>query len=270
MQGRNVLVTGGGSGIGFAAAERLVARGAHVTICGRDDSRLMEAVERLSGTVAIEGRGSVRRRVCDVTDEAAVVETVEFAASVTGGLDVVVASAGGGTVGPVLSLPVEEWRRVVDLNLTGTFLTLKHSAAVMARSGGGSFVAVSSLAGSVSHRHMAPYCAAKAGIEMLVAVAADELGASGIRVNAIAPSFVQTELMGIVSADRAIVDSYLENIPLGRLGTVEDTSAAIVFLASDESSWITGETIRVTGGHHVRGGPAYDTLSRALYGDPLA
>lgn len=257
MVPKSVLVTGGGSGIGLAAARRFADAGDVVTICGR-------SAERLAGACA---GTSMRHVACDVTDEAAVEAAVAFACEPTGGLDVCVASAGGGTIGPVVALAVEEWRRVVDLNLTGTFITLKHAGAAMAGSGGGSFVAISSLAGSVTHRHMAPYCAAKAGVEMLVKVAADELGAKGVRVNAIAPSFVGTDLMMVVAEDEVVVSSYLDNMAVSRLGTTDDTTDAIEFLASDAASWVTGEVIRVDGGHHLRAGPSYDHISEAIYGD---
>lgn len=257
MSQRSVLVTGGGSGIGLAAALHFADAGDAVTVCGRSEDRLASAC---AGT-------SMRHVVCDVTDEGQVEAAVAFAREPTGGLDVCVASAGGGTIGPVVALPVEEWRRVVDLNLTGTFITLKHAGATIADSGGGAFVAVSSLAASITHRHMAPYCAAKAGVEMLVKVAADELGARGVRVNAIAPSFVGTELMMVVAEDEVVVSSYLDNMAVRRLGGTGDTTDAIAFLASGASSWITGEVIRVDGGHHLRAGPSYDHISAAIYGD---
>lgn len=257
MASNAVLVTGGGSGIGLAAALRFADTGAAVTICGRSEERLAGACE---GT-------SMRHIACDVTDEEQVQAAVAFAREPTGGLDVCVASAGGGTIGPVVALPVAEWRRVVDLNLTGTFITLKHAGAAIAESGGGAFVAISSLAASVTHRHMSPYCAAKAGVEMLVRVAADELGAKGVRVNAIAPSFVGTELMMVVAEDEVVVSSYLDNMAVSRLGTTDDTTDAITYLASDAASWITGEVIRVDGGHHLRSGPSYDHLSKMIYPD---
>jgi NAD(P)-dependent dehydrogenase (short-subunit alcohol dehydrogenase family) len=131
---------------------------------------------------------------------------------------------------------------------------------VMARTGGGSIVGTSSIAGTATHKFMSAYCVGKAGIEMLVKVAADELGASGIRVNAVEPGLVETDLVGFITAGGRLLDDYLEQMPVSRVGTVDDIASAVRYLAGPESSWVTGEMLSVDGGHHLRRGPNYGLM----------
>lgn len=265
IAGKAALVTGGGSGIGLGCAARFAAEGAHVTICGRSEERLAGAVEQIRA-VAAEGV-TVASIPCDVTDEDQVAAAVAKACEATGGLDIVVASAGGSeTIGPVHSIDVEAWRRTIDLNLTGTFLTLKHTAPIMVRGGGGSFIGVTSLAGATTHRWFGAYGPAKAGIEQLVAMAADELGASNVRVNAIAPGLVDTELVGAVTAGGPVLDDYLEQTPISRPGTAEDIAGAARFLAGPDAAWITGQVLHVDGGHSLRRGPDFRAFLEPLFG----
>ena len=193
LAGLGALVTGGGSGIGLGIASRLAADGATVTICGRTESRLLEAIESV-GT--IDGPGSLHAVVADVTDEAAVVAAVAAAEANAGGpLGAVVANAGGSTsIGPITQLDEAAWAETLALNLTGTMLALKHGAASLVRGGGGSFVAVSSTAGSLTHPWFGAYGPSKAAIDQLCRQAADELGPSDVRVNAICPGFVATDM----------------------------------------------------------------------------
>ncbi len=259
LVGRAALVTGGGSGIGLASARRLIDDGAAVTVCGRTESRLRDAAS------ALGPRASWVR--CDVTDEDAVAAAVAHAAETTGGLDVVVAAAGGSDwMGPVVLTPRESWQSVLDMNLTGTFLTLKHAAPVMARGDGGSFIAVSSIAAPLTHRYLAPYCVAKAGIEAFVRVAADELGASGVRVNAVRPGLIDTDLVAGITAGGPVLDDYLAQMPVSRVGTVDDVAAAVRYLAGPESSWVTGQLLGVDGGHALRRGPDYTPFAEPVYG----
>lgn len=267
LAGRSALVTGGGSGIGLASARAVVADGAAVTIAGRSAERLREAAAVLE---AIAPPGvPVAVAPCDVADEDDVVRAVEVAATTGDGLDLVVASAGMGTLAPLLDMPLDQWNQVVATNLTGTFLTIKHAGRVLAGSGGGSIVAVSSLAARVTHHHMSPYCASKAAIDTLVRNAADELGVAGIRVNSVQPSLVDTDMGVYAKGEEAILASYLDRMPLARVGTVDDVAALIRFLLGPESSWITGACIPIDGGNHLRGGPDYTPLARALYGDAV-
>jgi NAD(P)-dependent dehydrogenase (short-subunit alcohol dehydrogenase family) len=257
LDGYGALVTGGGSGIGLASAAALVADGATVTICGRTQARLEEAAAEV-------GAGWV---VADVTDEDQVRAAVAAATERAGGLQITVACAGGSMhMGPITSSPLEQWRSTVELNVIGTFLTLKHAAPVMARGGGGSFVGVSSIAGTATHRYLSAYCVGKAGIDMLVRVAADELGASKVRVNSVQPGLVETEMVGGIFSTDAVLDDYLAQMPIGRVGQPGDIAALVRFLAGPESTWITGQTIGIDGGHHLRRGPDYTPFAEPLYG----
>ena len=265
IQNFAALVTGGGSGIGLGAAKRLAADGAHVTICGRTETRLQEATAELQ-QVAAPGV-EIRYAVADVTVESDVVRAVAVATEATGGLDVLFACAGGSLhLGPIVLSDVESFRATIDLNITGTFLAIKHAAPVMARSGGGSIIGMSSIAGVSTHKYMSAYCVGKAGIEMLVKVAADELGASGIRVNAVQPGLVDTELVGFITEGGELLDDYLAQMPISRVGTVDDIAAAVRFLAGPEASWVTGQMLGVDGGQQLRRGPNYGLFVEPMYG----
>jgi NAD(P)-dependent dehydrogenase (short-subunit alcohol dehydrogenase family) len=265
LAGTAGLITGGGSGIGLAAARHLLRDGASVTIAGRSQERLDGAVADLRAE-APDG-AEVRGVVCDVAEEDDVAHAVEVAKEPNGGLQHCVASAGTGTVGPVVALPVSEWDRVMDINLRGAFFTLKHAGGAMVASGGGAFVGLSSIAGPLTHPFMSAYCVSKAGLEALVRNAADELGRCHVRVNAVRPSLVPTELAAPLEQDPAVLADYLANMPISRPGTVDDVARLIRFLCGPESSWITGECISIDGGHTLRRGPNVEAWARAVYGD---
>ena len=128
-------------------------------------------------------------------------------------------------------------------------------------------VAVSSLAGLVSHRHMGPYNAAKAGVDMLVKTTADEMGAVGIRVNGVNPGIIRTDLVAMITEEGETGQSYLRNMPISRFGEADDVASAIRFLVGPESSFITGVNLAVDGGHHLRCGPDYGEIARMLYSE---
>jgi NAD(P)-dependent dehydrogenase (short-subunit alcohol dehydrogenase family) len=259
IAGRTALVTGGGSGIGFGTATRLAADGAHVTICGRTEDKLMKAVEAITPQVG-EG-GSIRHVVADVTVEDEVARAVEVACEPNGDLDILFANAGGSShIGSIDTADADAIRATVDLNLVGTMLCLKHAVPAMRAAGGGSIVTMSSGAGAFPHRHLWAYGAAKAGIDMLTRSAAEELGADGIRVNSVQPGIVDDELMSFITAGGPLLDDYLAGMPLGRVGQIEDIAAAVRFLVGPESSWITGVNLPIDGGHHLRKGADYSLL----------
>jgi NAD(P)-dependent dehydrogenase (short-subunit alcohol dehydrogenase family) len=266
ITGWSILVTGGGSGIGLATAERLSTDGAHVTICGRTEQKLAEATARISA-VAADG-ATARYVVADVTVEDQVVAAVAAAKDVTGRLDGLFACAGGSThLGSVLTADVEAVRGTIDLNLMGSIICVKQGGLAMAdqevdpaRGGRGAIVLMSSGAGRFPHPHLWAYGVAKAGICFLAETAGEELGSLGIRVNAVAPGIIDDELMSFITGGGPLLDDYLAQMPLGRVGTVEDVAAAVRYLIGPESSFVTGETLGVDGGHHLRRGADYSLL----------
>ncbi len=253
LEGTAALITGGGTGIGFACAAALAADGAHVTICGRTEDTLKGAVDRLPGSASYV--------LCDVTDEASVAAAVEAASAVRGRLDTVVANAGGGgMLGPTHTQDLAEFTRVLHLNILGTMLLAKHALPGLVKTKG-SFVGVSSLAGHVTHRWFGAYPVAKAGIEELIRNIADEYGPAGVRANAVRPGFTATELMELVPRDGEVYASYLANTPLAGVGTPDDVGNLVRFLAGAEARWLTGQIIDVDGGHHLRRGPDYSSFA---------
>ena len=262
LEGRNALVTGGGSGLGLACAKRLRADGATVTIIGRTENRLVTAAEQLG---MIDAPGEVRWRVADVTDEQTVEAAIEHADQ-EGGLSIVVASAGVGWLAPIASIPLDAWRNVMEVNLTGNFLTLKHAAPRMRAAGGGAYTAISSAAGKLACGFLSPYSTAKAGVDMFVRSAADELGRWGIRVNSVLPGLVPSDLAGEMATEPELRDEYLDNMPIRRLGRPEDVAAAVGFLSGPEATWITGVNLSVDGGHHLRRMARFDGYVRREHG----
>jgi NAD(P)-dependent dehydrogenase (short-subunit alcohol dehydrogenase family) len=259
IAGFGALVTGGGSGIGLGAAKLLAAEGAHVTICGRTESKLVDACEQIRAGAA-DG-STVQYIVADVTVEDAVVAAIEAAAKPAGKLDVLFANAGGSAhMGHIADAELESFRATIELNLTGTFLCLKHGYRSMAATGGGSIIGMSSGAGHFPHRCLPIYGAAKAGIDMLCQYAAEEMGAAGVRVNTVRPGIVANDLMAPITAGGKLMDDYHEQMPLHRAGDVDDIARLVRFLAGPESSWITGACIPIDGGHHLRRGANYSLL----------
>lgn len=260
IAGHSILVTGGGSGIGLGTAERLAGDGAHVTICGRTEQKLVDAAARIRGNGT--AGTTVRHVVADVTVEDQVAVAVALAQEETGRIDGLFACAGGSThIGSILGADMDAVRSTVDLNLIGSTICVKQGALAMQAQGGpGAIVLMSSGAGRFPHQFLWAYGMAKAGIIFLAKTAGEELGPLGIRVNAVAPGIIDDELMSFITAGGPLLDHYLSQMPLGRVGTVEDVAAAVRYLIGPEASWVTGETISVDGGHHLRRGADYSLL----------
>lgn len=265
LVGSRIIVTGGGTGIGAACAAHLVSDGAHVTICGRTEATLQAVVDRVQPMSELRG-GSIAMVVADVTSEDDVKRLVD-AAAVDGQLDGVVANAGGGgAIVPYHMQDAAEFLRVLQLNVMGTMLLVKHTITPMVRSGGGSFVGMSSIAGHVTHLYFGAYPVAKAGIEEMMKNAADEYGATGVRFNSVRPGFTTTEIMEAIPRDSSVYDSYIQNTPLNEVGEPEDVAHVVRFLLGPESRWVTGQSISIDGGHHLRRGPDFGGFLEPVLG----
>lgn len=239
---RVAVVIGGASGIGAAIAHALAADGCRVVVAD---------LATADADVAV-----------DVTEEESVSAMFDGVVASHGRIDVVVNSAGVSTLGLITDLDAAEWRRVVDVCLTGAFLVIKHAGRRLAA--GGSVISLSSLNARQPGAGLAPYCAAKAGLSMLTEVAALELAPRGVRVNAIAPGLVVTPLTAPAMDIPGIEDDYLENTPLGRAGTPEEIADAAVYLAS--AAWVTGEVLDINGGAHLKRYPDLNRHVLAAFG----
>ena len=259
FEAKVAFVTGGGTGIGLACAQAIVKDGGRVMLAARREDVLREAARSLGPSAAFVS--------CDVTDDASVEAAIAATEAKLGPLHLAVNAAASGSGGAVLRTPAADFQRGLATELTGLYRCLRAEALAMQRAGGGSIVNVSSIAAVLTHRWMTPYCVAKAGVNMLTRCAADELGPLGIRVNAVMPSLVPTDLTAPMAANPEVRAEYLSRMPVARLGTPEDVSAVVAFLLSDAAAWITGQCVAVDGGHTLRQGPDMVRMFRTVLPD---
>ncbi len=255
LTGKRALVIGGTSGIGLATARLLALDGASVWVASRTQPRLDAAVDELADVGA-----HVHPLVCDGMDGAQVKAAVDAASDGEGRLDIAVAVPGGGSIRPVLLYGDDEFGDDIDRNVRPVFLALKYAGRAMVRNGGGAFVAISSTAAVFSSRYLAGYCAAKAAVDQLVSVAADELGEYGVRVNAVRPGLTETAATSGMFRNDTMLAAFLEEQPLKRSGSPDDIAAAIRYLCGPEAGWVTGQHLTVDGGHTLRRFIDYRTL----------
>ncbi|WP_096290243.1 SDR family oxidoreductase [Mycobacterium ahvazicum] len=270
FEDRTYVITGGGSGIGKGVAAGLAAAGASVMIVGRNADRLAGAVEEVQALADSAGKGgAIRYEPADVTSEEEVTRAVDAATAWHGRLNGAVHCAGGSlTIGPITHTDSEAWRNTVDLNVNGTMYVLKHVCRELVRGGGGSFVGISSIAASNTHRWFGPYGVTKSAIDHMMMLAADELGPSWVRVNSIRPGLIRTDLVDAsVIQSPEISGDYALCTPLPRVGEVSDVANLALFLLSDAANWITGQCINVDGGHILRRGPDYSSMMVQMFGE---
>jgi NAD(P)-dependent dehydrogenase (short-subunit alcohol dehydrogenase family) len=232
LDGRRALVTGAGRGIGRGCARALAEAGAEVV-----------AVSRTQDDLAGIAPG-IRPAVCDVTDSARLRELIAGLPQ----LDVLVAAAGTNIPEPLLEVTDEHLDQLLELNVRATFVALQAAARRMVAGGGGSIVLISSQMGHVGAPGRSVYCASKHAVEGLAKASAVELATHGVRVNTVAPTFIDTPMTAPFLADPGFRAEVERQIPLGRIGRVEDVTGAVVYLASDAAALVTGTSLRVDGG----------------------
>ena len=254
LTGKTAVITGGASGIGRRTAELLAARGARVVIGDRNEGLLAEVQQAIGPQACVTA-------VVDVTQEPDIADLVQLAVDTFGRVDLAVNAAGIGSFSSVVEHSLESFRAVLDVCLTGVFLSVKHEARAMLDQGGpGAIVNLTSVFGRQPGEGQVAYCCAKAGVDMLTRVAALELGPQGVRVNAIAPGFVESPMTAPTRATSR--QAFLEAIPLGRTGQPDDIAKAALYLLSEDASWVNGETLVVDGGEVHREAPRLLTRDR--------
>lgn len=247
LTGKVAVVTGGGTGIGRAIAQAFGTEGAKVGVVGRRREKLDETVRAVR-----DAGGEAISLVCDVVKAQEARKAVADTEKEFGHVNVLVNNAGVLSVSTIESISEAEWDHVMATNLKGPFLMCRAALPAMRRAGGGSIVNISSILGLVAMKDRAAYCASKGGVTMLTKAMAIDHAHEKIRVNCICPSIVETELVrNLFSANEAgqkAREARLATLPLGRFGKPMDIAELAVFLASDESSWMTGTAIPLDGG----------------------
>jgi NAD(P)-dependent dehydrogenase (short-subunit alcohol dehydrogenase family) len=247
LAGRTALVTGGGRAIGLACVEALAEAGAKVIIADHDEA------------VAEEGRAAMRAKgydpevvIMDVTDPARVTEVADDIVARHGKIDILVNNAGiARSETPAETVTDEHWLNVIDVNLNGTFWCCRAFGRHMLRERSGAIVNIGSMSGFIVNKpqEQSYYNASKAAVHHLTKSLAAEWGARGVRVNAVAPTYIATPLNAFVKSNPAMYDAWIGGTPMGRLGEVEEVASVVLFLASDAASLMTGSIVLADGGY---------------------
>jgi gluconate 5-dehydrogenase len=242
LEGRRVLVAGAG-GIGSECVAGFAAAGARVVVTDRDEAKLAALDDRLQ--LRRHGGGTV---VADLLDAGASSAVVAEAEEVLGGVDVLLHSVGMNDRRPVLDFSDEDWDTVIGVNLTSAFRLARAVGCLMTAQGSGCIVFLSSVSGLLAHKNHAPYAASKGGLNQLLRVMAAEWASTGVRVNAVAPGYVETDLTR-AHLDKPGVRVELQRlVPAGRLGTASEVVGPVLFLASEQAGFVTGHVLYVDGG----------------------
>jgi NAD(P)-dependent dehydrogenase (short-subunit alcohol dehydrogenase family) len=244
LDGKRALVTGGGRGIGRASAVAMAESGAEVVVASRTSAQLDETVDQIRA----QG-GKATSIVCDISDPAAVRELNERLMEDNGKIDILVNNA---AISPIVKgiekVEPEEWAQILDVNVNATFGVIRTVGPSMLEQGSGCVVNVSSIAAVRALPRLAPYAASKAALAAMTRSMAIEWARSGVRVNAVAPAYIETEMTAAVNERPRLRQSVVDRTPMGRWGQPEEVAWAVVFLASEAASYVTGHTLFVDGG----------------------
>ncbi len=240
----NVAVVVGAGGIGSAIAAALADHGARIAIADRD----IEAAKRLAQSCLRPGRPGPIALILDITNPAQARAAVQAVEQTTGRIDILVNAAGIQIGKPALDYAPDEWRQILDVNLSGVFYITQAAGAGMVARGYGRIVTIASVSSLLGHPNHAPYAASKGGVALLTKVLATEWAPNGVTVNAIGPTYIETALSGPELARPGKREEIVTRIPMGRLGTPEDLVSAAVFLCSESARFVTGQTLYVDGG----------------------
>ena len=241
LTGKVAVVTGAARGIGRGIAEALAAAGAYVVLAGRTQATLDAAAAAIGATALAQ--------LADVAREADVLALRDAALARFGRIDVLVNNAGINPIWRTIAkTTLADWQAIIDVNLTGTFLCCKHIGGTMAARSAGSVINLSSVGGHVGLIRSAPYCASKGGVEMLTKALALEWAARGVRVNCLTPGYIDTDLTSSLLHHETLGKPFLDHTPMGRFGQPRDLAGAAVFLASDASAYMTGQSLIIDGG----------------------
>lgn len=244
LEGKTAVVTGGAQGIGFAIAQVLASEGARLVLGDKDLDGASRAARILE-----EGGAVAVAQSCDVTSESDVQALISRAGEEFGAIDVLVNNAGITRDATLRTMTIEDFRAVIDVHLLGAWLGSKYASLVMREQRRGTIVNISSISGKVGFVGQSNYSAAKAGMIGLTKAAAKELGHLGIRVNAVQPGLIRTAMTEALSPE--IFAQKVAEVPMGRAGEAQEVANAVLFLASELSSYITGAVLEVTGGRYM-------------------
>jgi NAD(P)-dependent dehydrogenase (short-subunit alcohol dehydrogenase family) len=262
LAGQTAFITGGSGSIGSASAKLLARDGAAVLLMGRTIGTLEKARANILADVP---EAQVQLHIGDAESVDDVQAGLDKAFAMRSRLDIIVPTVGGGLFRPFLMLDVETVNKTVNFTITTAFIAMRYGAPMM---NGGSIVCISSNVGKMPFAYLSAYHAAKSGLEGLVRAAAEELGVAGIRVNAVRPGLTRTEASNFMYTDETYLNRYLEQTPLGKCGgEPEDIAQSVRFLAGPESSWITGQSFAVDGGHELRRNPDMTDLITQMFGE---